>query len=72
MPGLPEETERVFQWIREELGPETFVNVMGQYRPAGRVGPDSFEEINRPLATGELMAAREAAANLGLFRGAPA
>lgn len=72
MPGLPGETERVLQWIREELGPESFVNVMGQYRPAGRVKPGRFEEINRPLAAGELMAAREAAERLGLTRGTSA
>src|ERR671922_1731327 len=45
MPGALAETEAVLRFIAEQLGPETYVNLMGQYRPAGRA--DRFDEINR-------------------------
>ncbi len=35
MPGLAEETREILQWIAHELGPDTYVNLMDQYRPAG-------------------------------------
>ena len=61
MPGLPEETEAILQWISGKLGPETYVNVMGQYRPGGKVGSGIYEELNRPLAQSEYAAALDAA-----------
>src|ERR687895_994986 len=36
MPGLLEETKAVLRFVAEELGPETYVNVMGQYYPSGK------------------------------------
>ena len=37
MPGRSDETERILRWVARELAPDTFVNVMAQYHPAGRV-----------------------------------
>jgi putative pyruvate formate lyase activating enzyme len=68
MPGLPEETRSILAWIVQELGPETFVNVMGQYRPGGKVGGEDWPELNRPLELSEYRAALQVAEEVGLFR----
>jgi putative pyruvate formate lyase activating enzyme len=68
MPGQPDETRSVLEWIAAELGPQTFVNVMAQYRPAGKVGPNRYPEINRPLGSSEYRAALEVARAAGLAR----
>ena len=33
MPGQTEEAAAIFRWLSEEISPDTYVNVMGQYRP---------------------------------------
>jgi putative pyruvate formate lyase activating enzyme len=68
MPGLPEETRAVLEWIAKELGPDTYVNVMGQYRPGGRVRWDRYPELNRPLDRAELQEALRMARVAGLQR----
>ncbi|MGD2217987.1 MAG: hypothetical protein PVJ64_14615, partial [Gemmatimonadales bacterium] len=37
MPGQLDETQAVLEWIARELGTDTYINLMNQYRPAGRV-----------------------------------
>jgi putative pyruvate formate lyase activating enzyme len=68
MPGALEETRAVLEWIADELGPETYVNLMDQYRPAGRVTPERFPEIARRPTSAELREAREIARKVGLRR----
>jgi putative pyruvate formate lyase activating enzyme len=68
MPGLLDETEQVLRFVAEELGPGTYVNLMGQYYPAGKVGGDRYEEINRRPEREELERAFEIADELGLRR----
>ena len=66
MPGLVEETEAILGWIAAELGPNTYVDVMAQYYPAGRTG--EFPEIDRHLYRSEFERALEVADGLGLRR----
>ena len=71
MPDQLEETRQIFHWLAAELSPDTYVNIMGQYRPdyqVGRVGETGrnagsvrYAEINRCPARLELEAAYEAA-----------
>jgi len=68
MPGLPRETEQILGWIARELGPETYVNVMAQYRPGGVVDPGRHPELDRPLGRDEWLGALAAAEKLGLRR----
>jgi putative pyruvate formate lyase activating enzyme len=68
MPGLLEETRAILTWIAEELGPESYVNLMDQYRPAGKVSGDRFEQIHRPLSSGEFQEALKIAREAGLQR----
>lgn len=64
MPGMLAETRRIFDFLAEEIGPELYMNLMDQYRPAGRVSGQKFAEINRGLTAPEykeaLQLAREA------------
>ena len=66
MPGALAETEAVLRFVAEELGADTYVNLMGQYYPAGR--SDRYEEINRRPYPEELARAFEIADRLGLQR----
>jgi len=71
LPGHDEETRKILDWICRELGPDTFVNIMGQYRPAGSVGVEAYPELNRSLPPGEYDAALEYARERGLSRAGP-
>jgi putative pyruvate formate lyase activating enzyme len=66
MPGGLDDTRAILEWIATELGTDTYVNVMNQYRPAGRVNGESYPEINRPLGAAEFDEARRIAIGLGL------
>jgi putative pyruvate formate lyase activating enzyme len=68
MPGHLDETRAILAWIACELGVETYINLMDQYRPAGRVCAEHYPEINRPLTMSEYREALEIAAELGLDR----
>jgi putative pyruvate formate lyase activating enzyme len=68
MPGLLDETEAVLRFVAEELGPGTYVNLMGQYYPAGKVRDGRYEEIDRRPHAEELERAFEIADELGLRR----
>ena len=72
MPGMLSETEAILKYVAEELGPDTYVNVMAQYYPAGLVGKagqrDPYEEIDRHLLREEYRHAVEVARDLGLRR----
>jgi putative pyruvate formate lyase activating enzyme len=66
MPGGLDETRAILEWISTELGRAAYVNLMNQYYPAGRVGGDSYPEINRRLSAAEFDEARRYAIGLGL------
>jgi putative pyruvate formate lyase activating enzyme len=74
MPGQLDETEAIFGWLASEVSPDTFVNVMAQYRPshqvgqAGRDGSAKYEAINRRPTTEEILRAYDAASRAGLWR----
>jgi putative pyruvate formate lyase activating enzyme len=74
MPGKEEEAAAIFDWIASELGADTYVNIMDQYRPQYRVGAASrsgerqYLEIERRPNQRELWSARSAAERAGLWR----
>ena len=37
------------RFLAKEVSPNTYVNIMNQYRPSGKVGPNHFAEINRKV-----------------------
>ncbi len=69
MPGQTDEAAAIFRWLADELSPDTFVNVMGQYRPDHRVpGVDRYRDIDRRPIPEEVRAAHDAARAAGLWR----
>jgi putative pyruvate formate lyase activating enzyme len=69
MPEMVDETELILRFVAEELGPDTYVNLMAQYYPAGKVGRDGkFEELDRGISGGEYARALAIAEELGLRR----
>jgi len=69
MPGGLADSERIFAWLAK-LSPNTFVNVMRQYRPAGLAleQPERFTSIARRLGREEDRQALVLAAGAGLRR----
>ena len=74
MPGQGEEAAAIFEWLASAVSPDTYVNVMGQYRPQYKVGVPSpreehpFSEIDREPQPAEMEAAYAAARRAGLWR----
>ncbi len=71
MPGMLEETKAILRFVAEELGLDTYVDLMAQYYPAGLVGGerrDAYDEINRHLYHDEYLEAVEFARSVGLRR----
>ncbi len=68
MPGALDETRAILEWIATALGPDTYVNLMDQYYPAGKVDGERYPEINRRLHSAEFHEAQAIARELGLRR----
>jgi putative pyruvate formate lyase activating enzyme len=74
MPGQLDQSRSIFRWLVDEVSPDTFVNVMGQYRPEHLVGRPKadgttrYAEIDRRTSAEDLRAAYEAARDAGLWR----
>lgn len=66
MPGLLDESREIFRFLARELSPETYVNVMGQYRPEYRTG--EYPEIDRRPTAREMDEARRLFFAAGLRR----
>lgn len=64
MPGAVEESKRILTWAREELGPDVYVNVMGQYRP--EADADEHEELDGRPSLEEYREVVEHARTIGL------
>lgn len=56
----------IFAFLAQEIGPDTYVNVMGQYRPEFNAA--RFPRINRPVNRDEVEAAVRMAREAGLRR----
>jgi putative pyruvate formate lyase activating enzyme len=78
MPGQRDESKAILHWLADEISPDTYVNIMGQYHPAHEVGRVKdgnqakanrrYEEINRRPSYRELESAHQAACEAGLWR----
>ncbi|MDY7110671.1 MAG: radical SAM protein [Planctomycetota bacterium] len=69
MPGQADQSAAIFRWLADEISPDTFINIMGQYRPAHEVGRDErYEDVNRTPTREELGVAYDAARAAGLSR----
>jgi putative pyruvate formate lyase activating enzyme len=66
MPGGIAGTQGVMEWVARELSPGTFVNLMAQYRPDGKVSRKEYVEIDRCISDNEFQEAIENARTAGL------
>jgi putative pyruvate formate lyase activating enzyme len=51
MPNNLSGTDRLVRWVAKELGPDTYVNLMDQYRPCHLAS--EYPEINRGITRSE-------------------
>jgi putative pyruvate formate lyase activating enzyme len=66
MPGDASTTREVVDFLAGEIGTDTYLNLMDQYRPCGRAA--EFPEIARRISAKEWGEARDYARNRGLTR----
>ncbi len=66
MPNRVAMTEKIMEFIATEVSPNTYVNLMDQYRPCGTAASDDM--INRRLTAREYRDAVDAAQKAGLHR----
>ena len=69
---LPENaarSEEVYRFLSERLSKDTYLNIMDQYRPAGRLDRIGRPCMKRPLRTEEVVSSAEKARSFGLWRG---
>ena len=69
MPDAAAETRQIMAFLAE-LSPDTYVNVMDQYYPAGRVAedPERYASLGRRTSAAEYQQALDAARSAGLKR----
>lgn len=66
MPGGIARSEEVARFLARDISPDTFVNVMAQYRPQYRAR--EFPELSLPVTSAEFRAAVEAFVREGIHR----
>lgn len=68
MPGMLEDTFRILEYLAC-LSPDTYLNLMDQYRPAWKAATKPrYEKINRPVTGREVELAFAHARRVGLWR----
>jgi putative pyruvate formate lyase activating enzyme len=68
MPGFIDDTKAILRFLAEEVSIDTYVNIMSQYHPAGKVSAEKYAELDRRPTTEEYRQAVEAAQEFGLWR----
>ncbi len=67
MPGLIDQVRKILIWIRDQLGPETWISLMGQYYPTYKAA--DYPEINRSITSEEYRACAGFLDELGFENG---
>ncbi len=68
MPDDIVNTRAIMQFLATELSSDTYVNIMDQYYPSGKVSDRKYEDINRPITRKEVRQALIAAKEAQLWR----
>jgi putative pyruvate formate lyase activating enzyme len=66
MPNRLAGTRQIMRFLAREISPNTYVNIMAQYRPEGRA--DRYDSINRRITPDEYEEAVQIAREEGLWR----
>ncbi len=59
-------TAGIVRFLAEEISPNTYINIMGQYHPAWRVAQRNIAPLNRPVTRAEVDEARALAREVGM------
>lgn len=70
MPNRLASTREICRFISEQISRDTYINIMDQYRPDGRVlkKPEKYKDITRHTSTKEYIEALQIARDEGLYR----
>jgi putative pyruvate formate lyase activating enzyme len=68
MPRNVSGTRDVMKFLAHEVSTDTYINLMAQYAPAGKVSAEKFPEINRLITSQEYSDAVNFARKAGLYR----
>ncbi len=68
MPDQVGDTAAIMRFLAEMVSPDTYVNLMGQYHPAGKVSAANHPELHRRTSADEMRRARAAAESAGIWR----
>jgi putative pyruvate formate lyase activating enzyme len=68
MPGGLDETRQIMRFLATELSPHTYVNLMDQYYPAGKVSAEKYPELCHRPTSQEIQEAFAIAREVGLYR----
>jgi putative pyruvate formate lyase activating enzyme len=68
MPGGIGGTREIMEFLAREVSSHTYINIMTQYYPAGKVSKEKYSEINRGVTRQEYVDALAAAQEAGLYR----
>jgi len=63
-----EETRSILAFLASEVSPDTYLNLMAQYYPAGEVSATKYPELHRRLTPAEFRQAVTMAREMGLWR----
>ena len=61
-------TDVVMHFLAEEISVDTYVNIMGQYRPAYLARSEAIAPLDRPVSPAEMAEAYRIARGAGLHR----
>ena len=68
MPDGLEDAENIMGYLSKEISADTYLNIMSQYFPAGKVSKIKYQEINRRPYSQELATVEKIARQCGLHR----
>jgi putative pyruvate formate lyase activating enzyme len=68
LPGGLAGTRAIMHFLAKEISLDTYVNIMGQYRPAYRAAQEDMGLLSRPVTAAEVAEARQIAQDAGLHR----
>lgn len=61
-------TKEIIRFLAEDISRDSFVNIMDQYHPSGKVNNEKYPEINRRTTSAEYLEAMKIAREFGLWR----
>ena len=68
MPGDVAGSAAIMHFLANSVSKDTYINIMAQYRPAGKVNANNYPEINQPIKNDEVSVVVNAAESAGLWR----